>query len=429
MRQPGSGRGASGATRASNRAPSDSGVWKSTDAGRTWTDANRGLPPAPGARPNRPRRRRLEPEGSLCVRRQLRGRPPRAAKASATRMAARSLEARIKASRDLSQRRPRRDVAQGQREQRVHERTLGDLWLGVRPDSRRSDRREHDLHPRHRPQRVPRCRQDVHAAARHARRPSRALDRSREAGDALQRERRRLLPVRRCGQVLELRARGRRRAVLQRDARLEHARVGLWVDSGRWQPARPDRSERRPRQDPRRRIRQRSRGRGLASRHRSRRSQHRLLARVLRELHALERRAGAAASRRRVGGRSRDAAARARRTRTRRGNQHPAVVARRRAAGAVDGADHHVDARAGRDLRRIPVRLSLGKSRRVVGADQSGPDVERPVPHAAAEQQRDPVPDDHGARRIAAPARPPLRGNRRRQAARDARTTARPGRS
>ena len=66
--------------------------------------------------------------------------------------------------RDLSQRRPRRYVAQGQRQQRVHERTLGDLRLGVRPDSRRSHRREHDLHARPRPQRLARRRQDVRGA-------------------------------------------------------------------------------------------------------------------------------------------------------------------------------------------------------------------------------------------------------------------------
>ena len=81
------------------------------------------------------------------------------------------------------------------------------------------------------------------------------------------------------------------------------------------------------------------------------------------------------------GGATRDAAARTRRTRR---STHPASRGRRRAAGAVDGADRRVDARAGRDLRRLPVRLSLGKSRRVVGADQFRPDVERPVTHAAA---------------------------------------------
>ena len=201
--------------------------------------------------------------------------------------------------------------------------------------------------------------------------------------------------------------------------------MGLRIDPGRWQPARPDRSERGPRQDPRGRIRQRSRGRGLASRRRPGRSQHRLLARVLRELHPLERRAvrlptarPAPSPRARQRGR-----ARTRRRHARSGRKSADVELRAQWMAPIITSR----ARAGRDLRGIPVRLSFGQSRRVVGADQPGPDVERSVAHAAAEQQRDPVPDDHGARRIAAPARPALCGNRRRQAARDTRTTARPG--
>ena len=151
---------------------SESGIWKTTDGGRSWTDANRGLPAGSARGRIGLDVAALEPESALRLRRQLRGRPAREGK-RARRVRPPDQGSADQGRRDLPQRRQRRDVAQGQRDQRVHERTLGHLRLGVRPDSRRSHRREHDLHARPRPQRLARRRQDVYRAARHARRPPR----------------------------------------------------------------------------------------------------------------------------------------------------------------------------------------------------------------------------------------------------------------
>ena len=314
-RQRGSARGASGATRASSRAPARAASGNRPTAGSTWTDANRGLPPASV-------RGRIGLDAAASNPKVLyafvdnyeAGRP-------ATRRRARRVRPPDHGSADQGERKSIaattaattwRKVSASNEYMSEHSATYGWVFGQIRVDP--TD--ENTIYTLGLGLNVSRdAGKTFTRAARHARRPPRPLDRSHEAGDALQRERRRLLSFGRCGQVLELRARGGRRAVLQRDARLEHACVGLRIDPGRWQPARPDRSERGPRQDPRGRIRQRSRRRGLASRHRPRRSQHRLFARVLRELHALERRA--AASRRRPGA-TRDAATGPRRTRTRR---------------------------------------------------------------------------------------------------------------
>ena len=272
--------------------------------------------------------------------------------------------------RDLSQRRPRRDVAQGQRKQRVHERTLGHLRLGVRPDSRRSHRREHDLHAGHRAQRLARRRQDVHArcAARTA---------IITASGSIPAKPATLYSANDGGFYLSDDA-GKSWNYARAAGGVQFYNVTLDSSTPAWAYGSiQDDGSRRGRIDL-------SAGRdkipavefvnapgGEGSHHAIDPAdpEHRLLARVLWELHALERRAACRRRRRRLSGRAADAAARARRTRTRRGDQHPAGVARRRAAGAVDGADHHVDARAGRDLRRD---ISSSIARQIAASRGSG---------------------------------------------------------
>ena len=165
------------------------------------------------------------------------------------------MEARIKAAEIYRSRRQGRDLAQGQREQRIHERTLGHLRLGVRPDSRRSrptrtrftrsaSGSTSRATPAGRSRALRGTHGDHHGLWIDPAKPA-TLYSANDGGFYL---------VRRCGQDLEVRAGRGRRAVLQRDARLEHARLGLWIDPGRRQPARPHRSERRARQDPRGRV-------------------------------------------------------------------------------------------------------------------------------------------------------------------------------
>jgi photosystem II stability/assembly factor-like uncharacterized protein len=93
----------------------EGGVWKTTDAGKTWTEANQGFPAAqfPGTAAARGR--------AGCVY------PP-------------DFRGTNQGSRDLSIRRQRWDVAEGDRDKRLHDRSLRHLWMGVRSDSRRSGR-------------------------------------------------------------------------------------------------------------------------------------------------------------------------------------------------------------------------------------------------------------------------------------------------
>ena len=71
---------------------------------------------------------------------------------------------------------------------------------------------------------------------------------------ALQRQRRRILQVRRCREELAVRRVGRRVAVLQRRARHEHTGVGVRLDPGRWQPPRARRHHEGARSHPRGRM-------------------------------------------------------------------------------------------------------------------------------------------------------------------------------
>ena len=137
---------------------------------RRRRDVDRDQHRAPGSavpRPHRHRHRAIEPEGALRVRRQLRAGAPAAAQ-RARRIRPSDQRVAHQGRRDLPHRRPGRDVAQGVRRYRgdrsLHDRPFRHVRLGVRPDSRRSDRREQDLHDGARAERVDRRRQDLHAA-------------------------------------------------------------------------------------------------------------------------------------------------------------------------------------------------------------------------------------------------------------------------
>ena len=369
----------------------------------SWTEANNGLPAAQFRGRIGIDVSPLQPECALRVRRQLRGRPAARAKASATPIRRPIIEARIKAAeiyRSDDNGETWRKVTENER---LHDRPLGHLRLGVRPDSRRPDRREHDLHARPRPQRVARRRQDLHArsaactaiitASGSTRRIRRCSTTSNDGGFYLSAD---------AGKTWNLRT-SRRAAMQFYNVTLDASTpaVGLRIDPGRTAAGAADRSERGPRQDSRGRMVERAR----AARARitpstpptptsSIRTASTGTSRARTSRPAAGRGAPPAGGTR-AGARPRPR--RASRPSGRREDGEP------RAARAVDGADHHVPARSGDDLRRVPVRLSFHQSRRDVGADQPGSDGNDPVADAAEELERDPVPDDHGPRRVAAP--------------------------
>ena len=245
----------------------EGGIFKTTDGGKTWTDVER-----------RACRRRSSAAASASTLARSTSRTRSTRSSTTTRSAAgRSQDERDAYGRPMPQgagfikgaevyrsddggKTWKQTSRYDARPTTYLDQPFGHVRLGVRPDPRRSEGREHDLHARPRAERVARRRQDVRAHRRHARRPPRAVDRSGELEDDLQQQRRRLLHVDRRGQDVEVRAVGARDAVLQRRARHGtpfHA-YGSIQDVG------SRRVRDRPQQRPRRSRRSRSKARPAA---------------------------------------------------------------------------------------------------------------------------------------------------------------------
>ena len=161
----------------------------------------------------------------------------------------------------------------------------GHVRVGVRADSRRSRSAGRRVHARPRIERLARRGEDLLAHRRHARRSPRALDRSRGFVGDVQRERWRRVPDERRGQAVEVRGLGAHDAVLRHRARHGAAGARLRLDPGHRQHAGGDRRPREPR-DPPDRLRARAGRRGIEPRGRSQQPEHRVLALVLRRVHA-----------------------------------------------------------------------------------------------------------------------------------------------
>ena len=226
----------------------EGGIWKTTDGGNSWTEINTGLPAAPFRGRIGIDVSRSNPSVLYAfVDNYEPGRPPRDGERDAY---ARPIqEARIKAAevyRTDDKGATWRKVSESNDFMSGHSGTYGWVFGQIRVDPK--DENDH-LHHGPLAERVARRRQDLHDPSRHARRPPRPLDRPRELVGALQRERRRHLPLGRCGRHVEVRRLGRRRAVLQRHARRQQPGVGLRLHPGHRQPPRQGRRQRRARQD------------------------------------------------------------------------------------------------------------------------------------------------------------------------------------
>ena len=263
----------------------EGGIWKTIDGGNSWAEANTGLPAAQFRGRIGIDISRSNPSVLYAfVDNHEPGRPAREGERDAYSRPIH--EARIKAAEVYRTDDKGATWRKSVRVERVHVGSLGHVRVGVRPDPRRSERRQDHLHDGARAERVARRRQDLHDPSRHARRSSRPLDRPGKSIRALQRQRRRHLFLERRGGHVEVRRVGRRRAVLQRHARHQHSGVGLRLHPGHREPPWKSRPDPGARQDCRGGMDERAGRRRLLSRRRSREPEHRLLTRLLRKLHA-----------------------------------------------------------------------------------------------------------------------------------------------
>ena len=426
----GSASGGSGAIRASSPATTEGGIWKTTDGGKTWTDASQGLPAAQFRGRIGIDVARSNPNVALRVRRQLRAGHGRRARASATRTAGRSSRRGSRQRRSIE---PTTKAATWRKVSRDtttfmigHSGTYGWVFGQIRVDP--TD--ENTIYTLGLGLNVSRdAGKTFTTLARHARRPSRALDRSGEPVDALQRQRRRLLPVRAMpGKTWTFARRAGGVAVLQRDARHEHAGLGLRIDSGRRQPARQRSIS--------------SRGRDRDSRRSHGRTRQAAKDRITRSIRPTRTSstptASTATSRAKMWPPLRPSAPKPRPEAgpgtgpwPRGRDEHPAAR-RNRPAGPSGKTGHDAARRSGwrRSSPRCTTRRTIyagyqfvfrsDESRRAPGR-RSAPTspANDPAQMLLEELERDSVSDDRRAGRIAAKPGPALCGHRRRPAARD----------
>ena len=194
-----------------------------------------------------------------------------------------------------------------------------------------------------------------------------------------------------------MKRRCRRHSVLQRDARHEHARLGLRINSGLQQPPRSDRFDQRR---PNPAVAWSDAPGGEGSHHAIERSNndivypHGFYGNFTREdvaASAAERAQAQAGGQAQGRGRGRAGVTN---IRAARGNSAGWAVRVRTGTatpspGAVDGAGHHVPARSGDRLRRISVRVPIHESREHLGAHQPRPLGQRPDANVAEELERD----------------------------------------
>ena len=352
------------------------------------------------------------------------GRPPRESERDA--YSGRSSRARIKAAESLSHRRRGQDVAQSEREQRIHDRATPAPTAGCsgRSASIRATRTPSTrwawgstcrATPARRSRRFAACTAIITGSGS-IRKPGRCSTTSTTAASTDRAMR---------GKTWKFRRRRRRVAVLQRRRSTAVRRPGRTARS-RTSAAAADASISRPDATASRRssgrMRQAAKARTTPS--------------TVRTTTSSTRTGSTATSRVRISASAAAAAAphRAAEMDEAAGEGAPASQTsgrprggRSRAARAVDGADHRLAARSGDGLPRVSVRVPVDEPRRHVGEDQPG--SERNDPSQMLLKSSNAIPYQTIVALAESPTKPgaDLRRHGRRPAARDAWTRGRPG--